>query len=188
MPECDYCGDEFRNKDTYLDHLETNHADEVGPIDRRRLENRSRTDDGLPRIVYYGAGAMFLLIVIGVVLLGVSALSGEERVHEHGTLIVEINGEQVDFDQPQYHEPDQFHFHPDDGTTWHMHPDRLTFEEAMDELGVPVTETSITIDGTTYDDEDPDTSVTMRINGESADLDQELEDGDRIEIIVETDE
>lgn len=77
---------------------------------------------------------MILLIVIGVVLLGVSAFYGEEHVHEHGTLIVEINGERVDFDQPQYHEPDRFHFHQGDGMTWHMHPDRLTFEEAMSEL------------------------------------------------------
>lgn len=131
---------------------------------------------------------MVLLIVIGLVLLGVSALSGEERVHEHGTLIVEINSERVDFDQPQYHEPDQFYFHPGDWPIWHMHPDRLTFEEAMGERGIPVTETSITIDGITYDDEKPNTAVSMQINGEPADLDQELEEDDSIQIIVETEE
>lgn len=186
MIECDHCEEKFQDEESYLTHLESTHIDEIGPIDRRRLENENTADDSLPRIVYYGVGAMLLLIVLGVAFLAASALDGGERLHEHGTITVEINGERVDLDRQKYHEPDRFHIHPGDGTTWHMHPDRLTFEEAMTELGIPVTETSVTIDGTTYDDEASNTSVTMRINDEPAGLDRELREGDSIEIVVET--
>lgn len=200
MPDCDYCGAEFPDEAAYLDHLDAAHADELGRIDRRRLERRTGGEEGVGRTVSDGLDrissalpggtvalvALFGLValLVGVVLLDSTiALNG---VHEHGTLVVEIDDERVDFDQSQYHEPDRFHFHAGDGETWHMHPDRLTFEAAMDDLGIPVTETSVTVDGTTYDDADPDTTVRMAIDGEPAELDQELFDGDEIEIVVET--
>lgn len=188
MTECEYCNEMFSNEDAYLKHLAAMHAEEAGPIDHRRLENRLTHDGSFLRIIYYGVGVVIILIALGVILLGIGVITDGDQVHEHGTLIVEVDGERVDFDQQQYHEPERFHFHEGNSTTWHMHPERLTFEEAMAELGMPVTETSITIEGTTYDDDDPDTTITMQINGEPADLDQELKDGDHIEIIVETDE
>lgn len=211
MVECSYCGQEFPDEERYLDHLEAAHLDELGRIDRRRIEQRrgDSTGGGL------GAGAASpvlaglgdrlapltdrlpqrLDLAIAVVLLGVLLLVlwsidfgfAASSVHDHGYLIIEIDGERVDFDQSQYHEPDRFHFHPGNGEVWHMHPDRLTFEEAMDELGVPVTESSVTVDGTTYDDDDPETSVTMTINGEPPELGRDLQDGDQIVIVVETD-
>ena len=202
MPDCEYCSEEFPDEEAYLDHLEAAHADELGPIDRRRLEQRTGGDEksarssgnrlgGIVSSVPGGSTglAVILLFGLGVVLVGYvlsNATIVLDGVHEHGTLVVEIDGERVDFDQPQYHEPDYFHFHSGDGETWHMHPDRLTFEEAMDDLGVPVTETSVTVEGTTYDDADPDTTVRMEINDEPAELDQEIFDEDAIEIVVET--
>lgn len=200
MPDCDYCGSAFSDDESYLDHLEATHADELGPIDRRRVEQRTSANEGVSRGVAgrldsvsssIPGGTLAIVVLLGLVVLlvGVVVLNSTvalNGVHEHGVLVLEIDGERVDFDQPQYHEPDYFHFHSGDGETWHMHPDRLTFEEAMDDLGVPVTETSVAVEGTTYEDADPDTTVRMEINGESAELDREIFDGDAIEIVVET--
>lgn len=211
MVECSYCGQEFPNEDRYLDHLESAHFDDLGRIDRRRVEQRhgggstaggagigtihpalagvgarlAPVTDRLPARLDLAIAAILVLILV-LILWSTDFGFAANSVHEHGTMVIEVDGDRIDLDQSQYHDPDRFHFHPGDGTVWHMHPERLTFEGAMAELGVPVTETSIAIDGTTYDADDPTVEVTMGINGDPAELDQELHDGDQIVVIVET--
>lgn len=191
MVECRYCGADFPDEEAHLDHLEAEHAGELGPIDRRKLGKRTESDREIPQIAYQIGGVAVLVVMLGLLAWGLIAFAGDssgggERVHEHGTLVVEVDGDPIDFDQPQYHEAEGIHFHPGDGSTWHMHFDRLTFAEAMSRLGMPVSETSVTIDETTYDAEDSGVSVTMQINDEPAELDRELREGDRIEIVVTT--
>jgi hypothetical protein len=64
MTECDYCGEEVP-EDAYVAHLRDEHGDDLGPIDRRRVEAASGGDEGgsLP----VGAGA--IAGVVGVVAL-----------------------------------------------------------------------------------------------------------------------
>ena len=40
MPECDYCGATHDGEGAHLDHLESEHYDELGPIDKRRVDDR----------------------------------------------------------------------------------------------------------------------------------------------------
>lgn len=59
MPECDYCGATVDEAD-YHDHLRTEHHDELGRIDRRRV-GAHETDDG-----GYPTGPIALVAVIGL--------------------------------------------------------------------------------------------------------------------------
>ncbi|WP_290819152.1 hypothetical protein [Halovivax sp.] len=209
MTDCEYCAESFPREDAYLDHLAEVHRDELGRIDRKRVERHrgSLSDDdgdGPNKIVLYGLGVMFVLLIIGTIA-AVLAMGGEdggdERVHEHGYITLDVDGEYYDFDRPEYYYEEgnagTFHFHggeqhrhdPDRGEYyWHMHWDRVTLAEAMDDVDKPITATSIEVDGEVYDDEDPDTDVEIVVNGDPASPDTELHDGDHIEITVETDE
>jgi hypothetical protein len=74
MPECDYCGRSFDGEDEYLDHLAEVHADELGAIDRRRVENRDGDGEGgtdwtRPALVVGGVvvlGAIYLVLFSGL--------------------------------------------------------------------------------------------------------------------------
>lgn len=59
MPECDYCGATV-DEDDYHDHLRTEHYDELGRIDRRRVGAHEDDDGGLP------TGPIALVAVIGL--------------------------------------------------------------------------------------------------------------------------
>lgn len=39
MPDCEYCGATFDDEAAYRDHLDDAHADELGRIDGRRVED-----------------------------------------------------------------------------------------------------------------------------------------------------
>jgi len=201
--DCNYCEETFDDEAAYLDHLESAHYNELGKIDQRRIAGRSKPTggDGYPPIVYYGAAASILLIAFGGLLFMITSLGGtDERIHEHGTLEVTIDGEAVDFGQPQYtmegENENSFHFHAGDDEVWHLHPRRQSLAQSMSDLGFELTDSSITIEGETYDDTDSDTTVSVMVNGEEVSPDYELEGvepvhearqgaGDDIEILVE---
>lgn len=64
MPDCDYCGESFDGEDAYLNHLADEHMGELGPIDRRKVEEHGGgTDDLLSSIP---TGPLALVFVIGV--------------------------------------------------------------------------------------------------------------------------
>jgi hypothetical protein len=58
MTECDYCGQEVAEED-YHDHLREEHADELGPIDRRKV---GEEEDG-----EFPTGPVVLLFVVGTI-------------------------------------------------------------------------------------------------------------------------
>lgn len=194
MPEeCRYCGATFQEEDAYLDHLAADHRDELGPIDRRRIESRESEDGGAPVAIYVAA------ILVGAVLLGLvyfAAFAGDGgegpydygAVHYHGTLAVTIDEEALDWSEERFVDNDDaFHYHPDDDTRWHVHARGVTLAYALSTLGIEVTESTLTFEGTTYDDADPDTTVSVTVDGESVTpAEYVLEDGDRVEVVVET--
>lgn len=197
MPDCGYCDASFDDEAAYLDHLRTAHRDELGPIDRRRVETDSGWD--LP------TGPLAL----GVVLLASAAVVGYVvflpggggnanadgpydvgSVHYHGTLELVVAGERVDFSQPQYQYRntgvDPFHFEGGDGTRWHVHARNVTLAWAMGSLGIDVTAETVTFNGTTYDDADPDTTVSITVNGEPVTATTYvLQRDDAVRIVVE---
>lgn len=198
MPDCGYCDDSFDDESAYRDHLRDEHADELGPIDRRRIE----TDDGggLPT----GPLAIGLVLVVSAAVVGYVIFlpggGGSDAdnggpvnvggVHYHGTLEMVVDGEPVDFSQPEYQYRttgvDAFHFEAGDGTTWHGHAERVTLHWAMDSLGIGVTAETVTFQGTTYDDADSTTSVTVTVDGDPVTpSDYVLREGDAVRIVVE---
>lgn len=165
MPECGYCEASFDDGDAYTAHLEADHADELGPIDRRR---------------------------VGVTVVLSSGESVQEpydlgSVHHHGTMDVVVNGERVDFSRSRYQlQADPFHFEGGEGTRWHVHARGVTLAYAMDTLGIDVTASTVTYRDTTYRDSDPNTTVTVTVNGEPVTpSDHVLREGDRVRVVVD---
>ena len=202
MPECEYCAETFADENDHLDHLAEDHWEELGPIDRRRVDQREPTSgSGLPNEVYYGAGiAVVLLFVGGAGWLIMSGVGGEGSIHEHGTIVMTIDGETYSWNQDRYlyesgHQG-PFHFHQGDveHNVWHMHPSRLTLAEAMGELGYVATADALETADETFE------TVEYRVNGEPVDPEaHELEgaepindaiagEGDDILIEIETEE
>jgi hypothetical protein len=208
MPDCSYCGDAFDAEGEYLDHLAAEHESELSAIDHRRLKQREDDDSGLPigPLVLGGViGVALLLVVYVTVFLGdgsstaagdVAQQPGEMgSAHEHGTINVTIDGRTLDFSRERYQlAADRFHF--EDGTdVWHKHATGVTVEYAMSTLGIEVSENSVRFDGTTYNESDPGTSITITVNGEPVDpatyvvqgeSAANAEQGDHIRIGVET--
>lgn len=199
MPDCDYCGESFGGEDAYLDHLAAEHADELGPIDRRKVEGRGGAGSWLANIP---TGPVVLVFVIGVVVALIAYVtffvggsssgpgSGEpynlRSVHYHGPINVTVMGDRVDFSQDKYqHQAPAFHFEGGNGDRWHVHAQGVTLKWAMESLGFEVTGTSFTYQGTTYRDSDSNVNVSVTVNGQSVDPSNHvLAEGDNIRIIV----
>jgi len=182
MPECSYCGESFDDEGEYLDHLGAEHGGELSAIDQRRVGQREDDGGGLPLgpIVLGGVIGVALLLVVYVTFFlggGSSAVAGDVAqepggmgsAHEHGTINVTIDGQTLDFTRERYQlEADRFHF--EGGTdVWHKHATGVTIEFAMATLGIEVSEDSVTFDGTTYNESDPGTSITITADGEPVD-------------------
>jgi sulfur carrier protein ThiS len=200
MPDCSYCDATFEDDDAYADHLEAEHRGELGPIDRRRIgadADDDADDDwtgvvviGLVLVLAAGAVAIFVFPSSG----GDSSTAGEGEqpfdlgsVHYHGTITVVIDGQQVDFSRDRYQlQADPFHFEGGDGTRWHVHARGVTLAYAMGTLDIEVTDSTVTYRGTTYRDGDPNTTVTVSVDGDPVTpSDYVLQEGDRIRIVVE---
>lgn len=114
-----------------------------------------------------------------------------DELHVHGQVDMTVDGEDVNFSEPKYETPghnQHFHFEGDSAPLWHAHSWSVTLEYGMSTLaGINVTEDSVTYDNTTYERNDPGTSLTIEVNGESVDPSRYvLKDGDEVTIEVET--
>jgi hypothetical protein len=191
MPECSYCGDSFESQQAHLEHLGAEHEGELGTIDQRRVSEEldGSEEEGLPTgPVVLGVVLAVSVALVGYVIFvhgsggGQGTVNGIEVAqspgavaqseHGHGYINVSVDGEEIDFSQQQYQRPGQyqaFHFEGGDGEVWHKHASSVTLEYAMATLGIEVTETTVSIDGTTYDDADPGTTVNVTVDGEPVD-------------------
>lgn len=201
MPKCDYCGETFDDDDARDEHLLATHRDELGRIDRRRLDLAGDGDDdegASAGIVMLGAVMALALIAVGAAMYLTSGSDGGGAdgptnvggVHYHGTIDVVVDNETVDFSQPKYQYSntgeDAFHFEGGDGSRWHGHANGVTLAYAMESLGIPVNATSVTYEGTTYRDGDADTDVSITVNGEPVTPSEYvLQEGDHVRIVVE---
>ena len=214
MPECDYCAESFDDERSYLKHLKSEHRSELGPIDKRRIGDADLEKEGLPT----GPIALGVVLLISVGIVGYvvfiagsgGASAGEPTYdasnHVHGTMEMTVDGESVDFMEPQFVENAQvFHFHGYEHDAygehlWHLHGHGVTVQWALDSLGIDVNDdgTVLSFEGETYDDNDSDTTVDITVNGEEVDVTEyELQGvgpedqaaqgaGDDVVIVVET--
>lgn len=123
--------------------------------------------------------------------------SEEDEFHETGSIEVAVDGTQVDLSDNRFqaeHNPDhdvRFHLHEDDDR-WHMERERVAFATAIDLLphfaydrtnGTNV----VTVDGTTYDQADPDTEIAFFVDGDEVEpTEYEVQDGDHLLLAVRT--
>lgn len=211
MPECNYCDASFEEEGAYLEHLRAEHDEsELSRIDRRRVADHvGDEDDGEfptgPAII----GGV-LLLTVGVLVYvvfflnvggggGPGAAAGSvndvertpyamQSVHQHGSINVIIDGNAIDFSQQQYQlQADGFHFESGNGQRWHKHAQGVTLEYAMSTLGIGVTDSSVTFQGTTYNDSDANANVTVTVNGDDVDPSSYvLQGGDAVRVVAET--
>ncbi|WP_435176651.1 hypothetical protein [Halorussus sp. AFM4] len=197
MPECEHCGASFDDEDAYVRHLGDEHADDLGPIESRRVAELE-SDGGGRDAVMYGAGlgalalggllAYLLFFSGGAGTTDPSAAGGPTdvgSVHYHGTINATIGGQQLDFSRQQFQLQDRaFHFENGQGQRWHAHAKGVTLAYAMQTLGINVTDDTVAYDGTTYGD-DPGESVTITVNGEPVTPSEYvLQQGDRVRIVA----
>jgi sulfur carrier protein ThiS len=197
MPDCSYCTQSFDTEDAYRDHLAETHTDEMGRIDRRRVSDRLDSEEqrlsaglivgAILGVLLIGGGA-YVLFTGGTGSGGATASGGQPSalgsIHIHGSMVMTVDGERIDFSKEKYQVQDRyFHFEGGNGDRWHVHGKGVTLQYGMQTLGINVTNNSVTFNGTTYRDGNPNTSVTVAVNGEPVNpATYVLKDGDSIRI------
>ncbi|SIS18113.1 hypothetical protein [Natronorubrum thiooxidans] len=206
MTTCPYCGEPVSD-DAYDAHLERAHAEELTPLDRRRVGATADESSHRERAVYVGAGLLLAVFVVGYAAIFFSGGSIDTSavvepdpsapIHEHGTITVQYDDTVVAFDDPEHIERDDcFHFHGhDDAAIWHAHCSDVTLEYALETLGMDLTAEQFTVDGQTFDEADGDT-VSVTVDGEDVDPqtyvlegvesvdDAANGDGDHVEVVA----
>jgi hypothetical protein len=204
MPTCRYCDEEFDTEDALLAHLEAAHDEDLGRVDRRRIEQAAAADtakrnDRLRRVARFGVPILLGVAVIGLVYVlfftggsPVQTSAAEQPhdlwgVHKHGTMDVVILGEELDFSRARYQQQaDAFHYEGNSGARWHVHARDVTLEWALQTLDIGVTDTSVSFEGTTYAQSDSSYRVAVTVNGEDIEPAQYvLQEGDNVRIVVE---
>jgi len=191
MPECDYCGASHDSEDAHLSHLKADHYGDLGPIDKRRVDDATGGSDIPVGPIAVGVVLLAAAAVVGYVVFVVGGSGGSNvgpvgSAHYHGTIEMTVLGEGVDFSQSQYQlRDDRFHFEEGNGETWHAHATGVTFGYAMNALGFDVSTEpkAIRYQGETYADGDK-VEVIFEVNGESVGLDYVLKGGDHIRVVV----
>jgi hypothetical protein len=193
MPDCSYCGASFDDEEAYLVHLRDSHADELGPIDERRISELDGDDRSfatgpiaLGIILLIALTAVAYIVVSGGISGDSAGANGPQNVGEsdyHGTMAMFVAGQPVDFSRQRYQVQDRaFHFEGGDGSTWHGHATDITLEYAIETLGIEVTNSSIVYDGTSYNQSEGEI-VSFEVDGESVPpTDYVIERGDRINV------
>lgn len=194
MVDCDYCEESFSGDAAYDRHLKSEHLDELGPIDRRRVGAVEDGDDGLDAApVALGVVILAAAAIVGYVVFvaGSGTSIGEPgSAHYHGPIKMTVDGQQVDFGKQKYQFTDRrFHFENpgmDPPYRWHAHATGVTLGYGMEAIGIPVTDDSATYENTTYTDGE-NANVSITVNGNDVTPDEYvLKEGDRIEITVQT--
>jgi hypothetical protein len=104
-----------------------------------------------------------------------------------GTIAMIVDGEKVDFTQQKYQtQNESFHFDDKKGGVWHKNGRRISLEYALHTVGIETNSTAIYYNGTLYQ-EDIDTNIDYAVNGVEVESQSVLlNDGDSIQIVVET--
>lgn len=86
MVECEYCGAAFESEEGHLEHLGDEHAEELGPIDQRRVAAATADDeDGLPVVGLLSGAAVLLVLVVAIWFFFLSGGSGVDGVDAEPT-------------------------------------------------------------------------------------------------------
>ena len=83
-------------------------------------------------------------LIVGVILVG--GMHVVSPPHYHGTMIIEVDGENTDLSSDQYQmRSGFFHFEAGQGEIWHVHSKGITVQYALESLGFEITNEKISI-------------------------------------------
>ena len=127
--------------------------------------------------------------------LSVAGFGPLGSAHEHAAFLVKVNGQNIDFSQPQYQvQSDYIHVENGDGTTLHRHATNVTFVDFLKSVKMDIDKKNNCLaftNGTEYCD-DENNKLRTFINGNSTGSisDYVLNNNDRLLVIYgnETDE
>ena len=187
MPECDYCGSSFEEEDAYLTHLGDDHSDELGRVDRRRVEQH-RHDESTVDIPTGPAVLVGIILVAAGFVTYLTVFSDQNQAvgstHIHGTITMAIDGERVPVAQ-EGGSP-AFHFHGD-SRQWHVEARDVSVKRALSIVGVDISDGRVTYDGTTYREADSTTTITIEVNSQQVVPGEYiLKDDDTVRISITT--
>ena len=143
-----------------------------------------------------------IVIIAGISLyvfsqntLSVAGFGPLGSAHEHAAFLVKVNGQNIDFSQPQYQvQSDYIHVENGDGTTLHRHATNVTFVDFLKSVKMDIDKKNNCLaftNGTEYCD-DENNKLRTFINGNSTGSisDYILNNNDRLLVIYgnETDE
>ncbi len=127
--------------------------------------------------------------------LSVAGFGPLGSAHEHAAFLVKVNGQNIDFSQPQYQvQSDYIHVENGDGTTLHRHATNVTFVDFLKSVKMDIDKKNNCLaftNGTEYcDDENNKLRTFINGNSNGSISDYVLNNNDRLLVIYgnETDE
>ena len=150
-----------------------------------RKQGRQRSKQ-LKKIRNY---AILGLVVFGIGYMFYGIFSAPQigpigSTHQHIDLLIHVDGQIIDLNQTQYaHQSNYAHLHQNETDVIHIHAINIPLNWFMDSLNIPVTDSSLTLDGQTYN-EDELNKLHIIINGEEIDdIEYVLQDEDKLLVL-----
>jgi hypothetical protein len=150
-----------------------------------RKQGRQRSKQ-LKKIRNY---AILGLIVFGIGYMLYGVFSSPQigpigSTHQHIDLLIHVDGQIIDLNQTQYaHQSNYAHLHQNETDVIHLHAINIPLNWFMDSLNIPMTDSSLTLDGQTYN-EDELNKLHIIINGEEIDdIEYVLQDEDKLLVL-----
>ena len=150
-----------------------------------RKQGRQRSKQ-LKKIRNY---AILGLIVFGIGYMLYGVFSSPQigpigSTHQHIDLLIHVDGQIIDLNQTQYaHQSNYAHLHQNETDVIHLHAINIPLSWFMDSLNIPITDSSLTLDGQTYN-EDELNKLHIIINGEEIDdIEYVLQDEDKLLVL-----
>jgi hypothetical protein len=137
----DKIDDDYKKKKSYLDVTR-----------KKRMKNIKRVILPIIAVIATIAVVSIFLYSPNLPPAGFGALGS---AHQHAAFLVKVNGENIDFSQPQYQVvSDYIHVENGDGTTLHRHATNVTFAEFLKSVEMDIDEENnclvFTNNGTEY--------------------------------------
>ena len=150
-----------------------------------RKQGRQRSKQ-LKKIRNY---AILGLVVFGIGYMLYGVFSSPQigpigSTHQHIDLLIHVDGQIIDLNQTQYaHQSNYAHLHQNETDVIHLHAINIPLSWFMDSLNIPITDSSLTLDGQTYN-EDELNKLHIIINGEEIDdIEYVLQDEDKLLVL-----
>ncbi len=146
---CEICGKKFGDQKSLAQHIEAKHSKEEKQF-RQKKASRSTKKIGL----YLGIGVAIIGILYVFFLATQVAPTGigpVGEIHIHFPLKVVINGEQYNFEQPQFIERNHAtHFHSGAADKIHVHARGVTVDYFLKSIGINISNGCMEFNKATY--------------------------------------